>query len=637
MASSCGSCSAGVKQALEERALLYGEDSVRMTAAAGGGHPSSALSLVHIVSALFYKMRHDPEDPWNALNDRLVLSEGHSVPVVYAAMAEAGYKVGKSPEEARTLTREDLMTLRAVDSPLDGHPSPMVGVPFFDTATGSLGQGLSNANGLILGNRVLGIGRKIYVICGDSEVREGQCDEAMRFAAKYGLDVILVINMNGYGQSGATKDLMPMNYKAELLARNWEVIEVDGHDVGQVLDAIDKANAVKGRPVAILAATVKGWAVSSLQKGNPHGKPLKEEEVQAAVGELRSRSKAKCARIEPVAKPKGKRVCSLKAGTRIPVPDFAKLEKGFADKKKLAPRKSYGIALVELGKINEKVVVLDAEVSNSTFTERFRAAFPSRYFECAIAEQNMIGVGGGLGKTGLIPFVNSFGKFLVMGYAQWEMNGLSGCNVKLVGSHVGITPCSDGPSQMALSDVPYMLSLPNIVVLSASDAVQGYDFVRLAAEHDGWMYLRNYRPDMPLLYPEATSFRIGGSGVLRHGDAITLVSHGYMVHLVKEAADKLAKAGISATVIDAYSLKPLDVETILSSANKTGGRILTAEDNYNGLGQAVALAAAEKGGCTVQTMAVTNWPKSARKESEIFDYLGLSVNDIVAKVQEMLK
>lgn len=626
-----------IKLALDERALVYGADSVRMTAAAGAGHPSSALSLVHIVSALFYKMRHDPENPWSVLNDRLVLSEGHSVPVVYAALADAGAKIGKSPKEAKTLTREDLLTLRAVDSPLDGHPSPALGVPFFDTATGSLGQGLSNANGLVLGNRVLGIDRKIYVIAGDSEVREGQYDEAMRFATKYGLEVVLFINMNGYGQSGATKDLMPMDYKAELLARDWEVLEIDGHDIGQVLDAIDQANEVEGKPVAILATTVKGWGVRGLQTGNPHGKPLKDEEVEAAVSDLKALSKGEYVKVAPAAKPEDRPAPALKAETTIPSPDFAKMEKGFAEKGKLAPRKSYGLALVELGKVNDKVVVLDAEVSNSTFSERFRKAFPDRYFECAIAEQNMVGVGGGLGATGLIPFANSFGKFLVMGYAQWEMNGLSGSNMKLVGSHVGITPCSDGPSQMALADVPYMLSLPDLVVLSASDAVQGYNFVSVAAAHEGWMYIRNYRPDMPLLYPEDATFEIGGSRVLQEGDALTLVSHGYMVHMVMEAAEKLAAKGLNATVIDAYSLKPLDTETILGAAAKTGGRILTAEDNYNGLGQAVALAAAEQGGCIVRTMCVTDWPKSARKEPEIFDYLGLSVANIVAKAESIVK
>ncbi|MBI2191852.1 MAG: transketolase [Planctomycetes bacterium] len=625
-----------IEQALYERALIYGEDSVRMTAAAGAGHPSSALSLVHIVSALFYRMRHDPENPWNTLSDRLVLSEGHSVPVVYAAMAEMGYKIGKSPRAARALTREDLLSLRDLASPLDGHPNPVLGVPFFDTATGSLGQGLSNANGLVLGNRVRGLRRKIYCIAGDSEVREGQYDEAMRFASKYRLEVILILNVNGYGQSGATKELMPMDYRAELQARRWQVLEVDGHDVSQLLAALDRANEVQGSPVAILANTVKGWGVGALQKGNPHGKPLSPAEVEKAVGELRTLSRSSTGRLRPQ-KPDERTTRWLRDESGLPVPNFAALDKDFAQKGKMAPRKAYGYALRELGKVNEKVVVLDAEVSNSTFTVYFRDAFPERFFECAIAEQNMVGVGGGLAASGLVPFINSFGKFLVMGYAQWEMNGQSGLNIKAVGSHVGITPCSDGPSQMALSDVPYMMSLPGIVVLSASDAVQGYQFVSLAAAHEGWMYLRNYRPDMPLLYGPDTKFRVGGSNVLQRGDAVTLVSHGYMVHVAKEAAARLEKEkGLKVSLVDAYSLKPLDTETILGCADRTEGRLLTVEDNYAGLGPAVSRAAAARGGYRVEVMAVESFPKSARREKDIFSYCGLSVEDILARAQAML-
>lgn len=625
-----------IEQTLYERALIYGEDSVRMTAAAGGGHPSSALSLVHIVSALFYKMRHDPGNPWNSMSDRIVLSEGHAVPVLYAAMGEAGYKIGRTPQQTQTLTRESLLTLRDLNSPLDGHPNPALGLPFFDTATGSLGQGLSNANGLVLGNRVRGLRRRIYCIAGDSEVREGQYDEAMRFASKYGLDVILILNVNGYGQSGATKDLMPMNYRAELEARQWEALEVDGHDIRQILEALDRANDVRNRPVAILARTVKGWGVSALQKGNPHGKPLSPAEVDKSVAELKALGKGGYVPLK-AQRPDEKTSRWLRDDSRLSDPDFAALDKDFAQKGKMAPRKAYGYALRELGKINEKIVVLDAEVSNSTFTYLFREAFPDRYFECAIAEQNMIGVGGGLAASGLTPFVNSFGKFLLMGYAQWEMNGQSGLNIKAVGSHVGITPCSDGPSQMALSDVPYMMSLPGLVALSASDAVQGYKFACLAAGHEGWMYLRNFRPDMPLLYAPDAAFKVGGCSVLQVGDAITLVSHGYMVHVAKEAATKLeAERKLRVTLVDAYCLKPLDVETILSCADRTQGRILTVEDNYCGLGLGVAQAAAAKAGYHVETMFVDKFPKSARKEKEIFVYCGLSPEDIVKRVASMV-
>ena len=624
-----------IEQDLFERALVYGEDSVRMTAAAGSGHPSSALSLVHIVSALFYKMRHDTDDPWNPMNDRLILSEGHAVPVVYAAMAEAGYKVGKHPSEAKKLTRDDVMSLRAIDSPLDGHPNPVLGVPFFDTATGSLGQGLSNANGLVIGNRLKGTDRKIYCIAGDSECREGQYDEATRFASKYGLNVLLIINCNDYGQSGAVAELMPMDHRAELEARGWDVQEIDGHDIGQVLEALEQADQVEGKPSAILARTVKGWGVSKLQEGNPHGKPMKEEEVEAAVAELRALSKSEASSVD-APKPNGAAGKELKESYDLPAPDFAALDSSFAEKGKLAPRKAYGHALVELGRINDKIVVLDAEVSNSTFSENFRKAYPDRYIECAIAEQNMMGVGGGLAASGLIPFVNSFGKFLIMTYAQWEMNGQSNLDIKAVGSHVGITPCSDGPSQMALSDVAYMISLPDIVVLSASDACQGYRFAGLAAAHKGWVYMRNFRPDVPLLYEPETEFKIGGSAVLKEGDAVTMVSHGYMVHTALEAAEKLAETGIHSTVIDAYSLKPLDAETILSAAEKTQGRILSVEDNYLGIGAAVSHSAAGQGGFIVKTMAVDQFPKSARKEPEIFDYLGLSVNDIAETVEGML-
>jgi transketolase len=353
---------------------------------------------------------------------------------------------------------------------------------------------------------------------------------------------------------------------------------------------------------------------------------MKPEEVDAAVKELRALSQGPCIKVTGP-KPAGEMPRALKNDFRIPNPTFA-------DKGKMAPRKAYGLGLVELGKVNERVVVLDAEVSNSTFTEYFRQAFPNRYFECAIAEQNMMGVSGGLAAGGMIPFVNSFGKFLVMGYAQWEMNGQSGLNLKAVGSHVGITPCSDGPSQMALSDVPYMMSQPDLVVLSASDGIQGYKFASMAAAHEGWVYIRNFRPDVACLYRPETEFRVGGSGLLQEGDGVTIVAHGYMVHVVKEAAGRLEKEkGIRPTIIDAYSLKPLDVATILSAADKTHGRIVTVEDNYNGLGLAVAHAAAAHRGYQVRSLSVTKFPKSAREVKDILGYCGLSVDDIMAAAQ----
>ena len=319
---------------------------------------------------------------------------------------------------------------------------------------------------------------------------------------------------------------------------------------------------------------------------------------------------------------------------------------GAVAKNQLATRRAYGAALVALGAADERIVALDGDVRNSTFSDMFMAKFPDRFFECKIAEQNMISTAAGLSAAGFIPFASTFAKFLSRGYDQIEMAQITRANIKLVGSHSGVSLAADGPSQMSLHDIAYFRSAsqtdngrgkPVCVTFHPSDAVSAYHCTWLMARHDGMCYLRTHRPEVPLLYAPDTQFAIGGSHTLMQGDAITIVSAGYMVHVCKQAVEELLTHGINCALIDAYSF-PLDTRPILAQARRTGGKILTVEDNYiGGLAGAIAESAAETGAIQVHSMTCKKMPRSARSTDEIMAYVGLSAKDIVSKVQSLLK
>ncbi len=643
-----------LRDIVHAKAIELGKEVLRMTTAAGSGHPSSALSIMHIVVALMrHLMRWDPADPWHPGNDRLVLSEGHAVPAVYAVHADLGSVVGKDRESARKLTMGDLATLREVASPLDGHPNPAEGFPFFDAATGSLGQGLSVGAGLGLAARLRGIDKQIYVIIGDGESREGQIWEAMDLIADCGLmNVVAIFSCNGQGQA----DYVSSQQSSEMIAAKaeaygWRATIIDGHDADALAQVL-AAPPGRTRPVAVVARTQKGWGCDLLKDKSNHGKPVPPAHLEEAITQLNAtRGELHLApnlRVD-AAPPRPPAAKPLKSAPIAPVPfDEAMAGAGLQSavaKGNIATRRAYGVALLALGAVDERIVALDGDVRNSTFAEMFAGRYPDRFFECKIAEQNMVSAAVGLAAAGFIPFVSSFAKFLARAYDQIEMAQIGRANIKLTGSHAGASLAADGPSQMSLHDVAFFRSAtltddgrgqPACVVFHPSDAVAAYYCTWLMANHPGMCYMRTHRPDVPLLYRPDARFERGGSNVLAQGDAMTIVSAGYMVHVCKKAVDRLAADGIRCTLIDAYSF-PLSTQPILAAAAQTPAGILCVEDNYvGGLGSALAEAAAETGAVRVRMMTCRRIPKSAKDPDQIMAYLGLSADDVAARVRGLV-
>jgi len=629
----------GTHDELDAKALYLVKLVVEMTTAAGSGHPSSAAGLAHIVTALMYRhMRYDPADPWNLEADRLVLSEGHAVPIIYAAYADLGGVVGPTPEEARKLTLADLNTLRQVSSPLDGHPNPSAGFPFFDAATGSLGQGLSVASGLALAARMDGSARRVFCIAGDGECREGQIWEAVDFAVDCRFDNLrLFVSANRMGQSdyvSAQQSAERLN--AKFLAAGWASRIIDGHNTGQVLDFL---SAHATGPMAAVAETTKGWGVSELARVGYHGKPLSEEGRDKAIAELeglRKRSGLPDGReveLQPPA-PASTRYRPDVGLVSLGVPDFDRMLDGDSFLKKwqtggkISTRRVYGLALREAGREARDLVVLDGDVSNSTFTAYFKDAYPERFVECRIAEQNMISVAVGLAAAGKRPVANSFGKFLVRGYDQVELALVGGCPLKLVGSHTGASLGADGPSQMALVDMAFFRATPNVLLLVPADGYSAFRLTEVFLNHDGPAYMRTLRSDLPLIYNADETFEPGGSNRVAEGGDVYLVSAGYMLHECLKARELLAAKGVKAAVIDAYTL-PIVAGVLPEIMADPTNRVMVVEDNFaGGIGSAAAEYSAECQGACVRTITLRRYPKSGRSADEVFAWLGLSAEDI---------
>ena len=614
-----------------------------MTAAAGSGHPSTALSLAHITTVLMYQvMRWDPKNPWDLRADRLVLSEGHAAPIVYAACLDMGVMVGRDAKSARPLSRDELDDLRKSESLLDGHPNPHLGFPFFDSATGSLGQGLSVGAGLALAAKRLGTKRRVYVVCGDGEMREGQISEAIDFIADHNpANLCLIVNCNGMGQS----DYVSQQQSADVLARKlkaagWAVRMVDGHDVDALRSVTDRLP--KGKPLAVLARTVKGWHVPLLSKVDAHGKALGADETRAALEQIPLPPRPDDLDSLYPPKPRGRKVKLPKAIVGLDNPDFSSAAKNG----KLATRKAYGIALKALGEKNPNIVVLDADVRGSTFSEMFQKQFPERFYECKIGEQNMVSAATGMAAGGLQPWANTFGKFFVRAYDQLEMAAISGVNIKLAGSHSGVTLAADGPSQMSIVDMAFMRCFAHArlvdgqmmgVMLMPADAVCAYKCVELAARHKGLVYIRTLRPELPMLYDPADKFEIGGAKMLRQGRHLTIVGSCYTTHLALQAADRLAEDGIGCTVIDCYSL-PVTDQKVLALARDPGQRILVLDDSYvGGVGSELSEVAASWQGARVVTMAVAVAPKSGRTPEEVLEQVGLGLDNVLSRAREMIQ
>ena len=597
-------------------------ESLRATSTAGSGHPTSCCSAADIMAALFFgQMRFDPEDVANEDNDRFVLSKGHAAPVLYAAWAEAGI-----------IPRETLSTLREIDSDLEGHPTPRL--PWVDVATGSLGQGVCAAVGIALNARRIGSSYRTYTLLGDGESAEGSVWEAAQAAARLDLDnLCAVTDVNALGQSRVTQWGHDMDaYAARWSAFGWHTLVVDGHDLAALLDALDEAATTTGRPTMILARTLKGKGISFVEgRDGWHGKPLKGEDLVRAVGELQGQLGDETPTPQISSPPRRNVPAATSVLGAVQLPPY---KLGTA----VATREAYGDALVALGAADARVVVLDADVKNSTFSEKFEQQYPDRFYQTFIAEQVMVGAALGLASRGAIPFPSTFACFLTRAADFLRMGGIGNVNIKLAGSHAGISIGQDGPSQMALEDLAMMRAVPECVVFYPCDGVSAARLVVASAVHQGMTYMRTTRPKTPVIYGANEEFRIGGSKVLRESpdDVATVVAAGVTVFEALSAYDELRRSGINLRVIDAYSVQPIDTDTLVLASQATSGRLITVEDHYaaGGLGDAVSDAVAPHG-ISVQRLAVREVPRSGQSD-ELLHRFGISSTQIVDAVTTQL-
>jgi transketolase len=585
---------------LTELAQQLRVDSVRATDAAGSGHATSSMSAADLVAALFANhLVYDFDKPDHPANDHLVLSKGHASPVLYAAYLASG-----------AITDEELLTFRAKGSRLEGHPTPRL--PWVDTATGSLGQGLPVGVGMALaGKRLDPAPYRVWVISGDSEMAEGSVWEAAEHAGTQKLDnLTLIVDVNRLGQRGPTRHGRDLDaYGRRLRAFGWHTIEIDGHDPHAVDLALDEARSTTRKPTAILAGTVKGKGVAAVaDKEGFHGKPLKDPE--AAIEELGGRRSLRIEVRKPAEDP------APRPGRKAE-PTLPAFDKG----DDVATRDAFGKALVALGDARDDIVALDGEVGDSTRAEMFSKEHPERYFECYIAEQQLVAGAVGMQARGYVPYATTFAAFLTRAHDFIRMAAISRADINLVGSHAGVAIGQDGPSQMGVEDFAMMRAVHGSTVLCPCDANQTAKLVAAMADLKGIRYLRTNRGETEVIYGPDEEFPIGGSKTLRSGDddRLTLIAAGTTVPEVRKAADALAAEGIDVRVIDLYSVKPVDAATLRKAAEDTGC-LVTVEDHHSegGLGDAVAEAFADgRPVPRLVRLAVTNMPGSATPEEQL--------------------
>jgi transketolase len=593
--------------------------SIAATTAAGSGHPSSCASAADLVAALFFgHMRYDPKNPLYGNNDRFILSKGHAAPLLYAAWAEAGL-----------VPKAELLRLRELHSDLEGHPTPRLA--FVDVATGSLGQGLSAGLGMALSARMDHLDFRTYVLLGDGECAEGSVWEAANLAGvNRANNLIAIVDVNRLGQSEATPFGHDMDaYRKRFEAFNWRTEVIDGHAMDEILEVLGAAG-LGHQPLAILARTNKGHGIPAIEdKEGWHGKPLSKEEAERAIAELQPKAQSAEGISIPAPTPFAEPEIAVHAN---PAP--IQYEKG----KKVATREAYGNALVRLGEAYPKIVALDGDTKNSTYSEKFSKRFPSRFVECFIAEQNMVGLAVGLSARGKIPFVSTFAAFLTRAHDQIRMGAISFANLKLAGSHVGVSIGEDGASQMGLEDLAMFRSIPGCTVLYPADAIATEKLMEQALQQQGMFYLRLSRPKTDIIYGTEEAFPIGGAKILRQkpDDCVTVVAGGVTLYEALNAAELLAADGLSITVIDAYSVKPLAKDVIREAASRSNQAILTVEDHYaeGGLGEAVAGELSPEG-FMVFRLAVPQIPHSGKAEELLARY-GIDAASIRGKVHEIL-
>jgi transketolase len=590
-------------------------DSVRAAAATSSGHPTSSMSAADLMAVLIDKyLRYDFGAPESPANDHLIFSKGHASPLLYSIYRAVG-----------AITEDELLTFREMGSRLEGHPTPVL--PWVDVATGSLGQGLPIAVGVAVAGKSLDrIPYRVWCLCGDSEMAEGSMWEAFEHAAFMGLDnLIAIIDVNRLGQRGETMHGWDLDsYADRAKAFGWHAIEIDGHDTAAIDRAYGEAVEASGRPTVIVAKTIKGKGVPEVEdKGGWHGKALDDpEHAIDALGGVRNIT-------VDVAKPEAASPYEFETGA-LALPAY---ELG----DEVATRKAYGEALTAVGKADGLVVALDGEVSNSTFAEIFAEALPDRYFEMYIAEQQMAAAAVGIQVRGWKPFASTFAAFWSRAYDFVRMAAISRANLRLCGSHAGVSIGEDGPSQMALEDLAAFRAVHGSTVLYPSDANSTAKLVAEMADRDGIVFLRTTRAGTPVIYPADEQFPIGGSKVVRDGDDVTIVGAGITLHEALKAADALADEGVSARVVDLYSVKPIDAETLRAAGEATGA-IVTVEDHWpeGGLGEAVlSVFADDEERPRIVHLAVRDMPGSG-KPAELLAAAGIDAAHIAEAVRKLV-
>ncbi|HET6188614.1 MAG TPA: transketolase [Trebonia sp.] len=614
-------------------------DSIRSSTSAGSGHPTSSMSAADLLAALVTRhLRYDWDEPHSPVNDHLIFSKGHASPLLYSVFKAVG-----------VVSEEELLNgYRRFGQRLEGHPTPIL--PWVDVATGSLGQGLPDGVGVALAGRYLDrLPYRVWVLCGDSELAEGSIWEALDKASYYKLsNLIAILDVNRLGQRGPT-DLGwdTAAYAERAMAFGARTMEIDGHDLGVIDHAfVEAASNVAGdKPTVIIAKTIKGKGFSEVENSPDwHGKPFPPDMADRAIAELGGVRNLviRGARPEPA-----------KPGPALEHPSTLPQQPGAAEQpskewptykagEKVATRKAYGDALVALGARDPRVVALDGEVSNSTYAYEFARAYPDRYFEMFIAEQQLVAAATGLAARGYTAFASTFAAFFTRAYDFIRMGAISAADLRLVGSHAGVEIGADGPSQMALEDLAMMRAVHGSTVLYPADGTSTVALVAAMADTPGISYMRTTRGSYPGLYADGEAFPVGGSKTLRSGpnDQVTLIGAGVTLHECLSAADMLAADGITARVIDCYSVKPIDMGTLRAAADDTGGRIVVAEDHHpeGGLGSAVAdaLLAADQRDFRLTRLAVSGMPGSGTGE-ELLAWAGIDAAHIADAARHLTK
>jgi len=597
---------------LKEIANILRRDSLISTSEAGSGHPTSCLSCADIISSLFFsEMSYDFTNPENPDNDEFILSKGHAAPILYSALYHAG------------CINQDIKTLRKITSPLEGHPIPS-SLPWIKVATGSLGQGLSIGIGMALGIKLSKKDSKVFVLMGDSETAEGSVWEAMQLAPYYNLNnLIAIFDINKLGQRGETiLGHDTKTYEKRIEEFGWNTIRIDGHNIKQIIKALNKAKK-SSKPTAIIAKTIKGKGVSFLEgKNGWHGKSLNYKELEKALEEIPETSMPRF-KIE---RPK---LSNQKVNTKKTIPH------SYNHKELIATREAYGKTLASLTESDPRVIALDAEVSNSTFSELVKEKSPEQFVETFIAEQNMIGIALGLSKKGFIPFASTFAAFLSRAHDQLRMSALSKGDFTVCGSHCGVSIGEDGASQMGLEDISMFRSLPNSIVFYPSDAVSTSKLLETCTKLRNIKYIRTTRPKTPVIYKNSETFDLGDFKVLKgsNRDRLVLAGAGITLHECIKAHEELKKKGVNTAVVDIYCINPFDKKKFANFVKTHGNKLIVAEDHYpeGGIGEMLSISLTGTN-TKIKHLAVREIPHSGKKD-ELLEAYGISWKNIVKEAR----